>query len=159
MFIRGDLFHQSINMLPTIYIGNDHAGYEMKRELKKSLEQMRIKVIDVGSFNADSVDYPDLAYAVCTKVREEKGSLGILICGTGIGMAMTANKQSGIRAAMCTHETMARLARLHNDANVLCLGARIIGMELAKDIIKVFIETEFSGEDRHKKRIAKMDAP
>ncbi len=145
-------------MLPTVYIGNDHAGYDMKVELKKFLEENRFKVVDVGSFGTTSVDYPDLAYAVSAKIREDALGLGILVCGTGIGMAITANKQQGIRAALCTHESMARLARQHNDANILCLGGRIIGIELAKNITKTFLETSFSGEDRHKKRIAKMDS-
>lgn len=140
----------------TIYIGSDHAGYEMKESLKKYMTQKGVKFLDLGVFSNDSVDYPDIAREVCEKVIDEKNSLGVLICGTGVGMMMTANKRAGIRAADCTHELMAKMARLHNDANVLCLGSRIIGSELAKHILDVFVETEFEGEERHKRRLEKM---
>ncbi len=141
----------------TIYIGSDHAGYEMKESLKKHLTEKGVKFLDLGAFNNDTVDYPDMAREVCEKIVDEKGSLGVLICGTGVGMMMTANKRVGIRAAVCTHELMAKMARLHNDANVLCLGSRIIGSELAKQVLDVFLATEFEDEERHKRRIAKME--
>lgn len=144
-------------MKRTVYIGSDHAGYEMKESLKKYMTEKGVKFLDLGSFSSESVDYPDIAREVCEKVVDEKSSLGVLICGTGVGMMMTANKRAGIRAAACTHEQMAKMARLHNDANVLCLGSRIIASELAKQILDVFLETEFEGEDRHKRRIAKME--
>jgi len=142
-----------------VCIGSDHAGYEMKEELKKHLTQKGVKFLDLGTFSQDSIDYPDIAREVSEKVIEDKKSLGILICGTGIGMMMTANKEPGIRAAVCTHELMAKMARSHNDANILCLGSRIIAVELAKHITDVFLDTEFEDEERHKKRIAKMENP
>lgn len=142
----------------TIYIGSDHAGYEMKEALKKYIgEKADFKAVDLGAFSQDSLDYPDIAREVCEKIVDEKGSLGILICGTGIGMMMSANKREGIRAAVCTVELMAKMARLHNDANVLCLGSRIIGMDLAKNIVDTFLTTSFENEERHVRRIAKME--
>ncbi len=142
-----------------IYIGSDHAGYDLKEELKKYLDGKGQKYIDLGTFSSDAVDYPDIAREVSEKVLEEKKSLGVLICGTGIGMMMSANKLPGIRAAVCTHELMAKMARAHNNANVLCLGSRIIGIELAKQILDVFLNTEFEAEERHERRIKKMEDP
>lgn len=142
-----------------IYIGSDHAGYEMKEAMKKYIgEKPEFKVVDLGAFSQDSIDYPDIAREVCEKIVDEKGSLGILICGTGIGMMMSANKRAGIRAAVCTVELMAKMARLHNDANVLCLGSRVIGMDLAKNIVDTFLTTKFEGDERHVRRIGKMEA-
>lgn len=141
----------------TIYIGSDHAGFELKEILKPFIIEKKLKCLDLGAFSNDDVDYPDMAREVTEKVTEEKNSLGILICGTGIGMMMSANKRPGIRAAVCTHELMAKMARKHNDANVLCLGSRIIGVELAKQIVTVFLETEFENEERHKRRIEKIE--
>jgi ribose 5-phosphate isomerase B len=146
-----------VQVKKTIYIGSDHAGYDLKEVLKKYMAEKQIKFIDLGCFSLESVDYPDIAREVCEKVVEEKNATGVLICGTGIGMMMSANKRPGIRAAVCTHELMAKMARLHNDANVLCLGSRVIGVELAKHILDIFLETEFEDEDRHKRRIAKME--
>jgi|WetSurMetagenome_2_1015567.scaffolds.fasta_scaffold259671_2 ribose 5-phosphate isomerase B len=142
-----------------VYIGCDHAGFEMKEGLKKHLVEQGVKFLDLGTFSQDSIDYPDIAREVSEKVVEEKNALGILICGTGIGMMMSANKLKGVRAAVCTHELMAKMARSHNDANILCLGSRIIGLELAKHITDVFLETEFEDEERHNRRIAKMENP
>lgn len=142
-----------------IYIGSDHAGYEMKEAMKKYIaEKPEYKVVDLGAFSQDSIDYPDIAREVCEKIVDENGSLGILICGTGIGMMMSANKRAGIRAAVCTVELMAKMARLHNDANVLCLGSRVIGMDLAKNIVDTFLITKFEGDERHVRRIGKMEA-
>lgn len=141
-----------------IYIGSDHAGFEMKDLVKKHLEgRDDIKLVDLGSFSSESVDYPDIAREVCEKIVDFKESLGILICGTGIGMMMAANKRAGIRAAVCTHELMAKMARLHNDANVLCLGSRIIAQDLANHIVDVFLDTTFEGDERHVRRIGKME--
>lgn len=142
----------------SIFIGSDHAGFDLKALIKKHLEgRTDLKVLDLGCFSTDTVDYPDIAREVCEKVVDEKGSLGILICGTGIGMMMTANKRTGIRAAVCTHELMAKMARLHNDANVLCLGSRIIAADLANTIMDVFVDTTFEGDERHVRRIGKME--
>lgn len=142
-----------------IYIGSDHAGYDLKDLLKKQLVEKGYKFLDLGAFSTDSVDYPDIAREVAEKVVTEKNALGVLICGTGIGMMMTANKVPGVRAAVCTHELMAKMARLHNDANVLCLGSRIIGTDLAKHILDVFLDTGFEAEERHERRIKKIEAP
>jgi ribose 5-phosphate isomerase B len=141
----------------TIYIGSDHAGYQMKDDLKKYMTEKGLKFVDLGCFSVESVDYPDISREVCEKVVEDKNHLGVLVCGTGVGMMMSANKRKGIRAAVCTHELMAKMARLHNDANVLCLGSRLIGIELAKHILDVFLNTKFEEDERHKRRVAKMD--
>lgn len=141
-----------------VYIGSDHAGYQLKEELKKFMTERGFKFLDLGCFSMDAIDYPDIAREVTEKIIDEKGALGVLICGTGIGMMMTANKRSGIRAAVCTHELMAKMARLHNDANVLCLGSRIIGSELSEHILETFLTTEFENEERHTKRIAKIES-
>jgi ribose 5-phosphate isomerase B len=145
-----------MNKKGILYIGSDHAGYQMKEEIKKYLAGKETKVVDLGCFSNESVDYPDIAREVCEKVAEEKTNLGILICGTGIGMMMAANKRPGIRAAVCTHEEMSKMARLHNDANVLCLGSKIIQADLAKKLTDIFLETEFEDEERHRRRIEKM---
>jgi len=143
----------------TVYIGSDHAGYNLKEELKKYFEPKGVKLLDLGTFTTDSIDYPDIAREVSEKVLENPKSLGILICGTGIGMMMTANKNAGIRAAVCTHELMAKMARAHNNANILCLGSRIIGVELARHITEIFLETPFEEEERHVRRVGKIDNP
>lgn len=135
-----------------IIIGSDHAGYRLKEELKKYLEGLGHTVEDYGTNSEQSVDYPKFGYAVASAAAKSK-SMGILICGSGIGMSMIANKVKGIRAAVCHNEYTARVAREHNDANILCLGARILKNEEAKKITKVFLETEFSREKRHRKRV------
>jgi len=140
-----------------VYIGSDHAGYDLKEDLKRYYAQKGLKLIDLGTFSNESIDYPDIAREVSEKVLESPKSFGILICGTGIGMMMTANKYAGIRAAVCTHELMAKMARAHNDANILCLGSRIIGAELARHITDVFLETPFEEEERHVRRVGKID--
>lgn len=140
-----------------IYIGSDHGAFELKEDLKKSLTAKSYEVFDEGCLNNDPVDYPDIAKSVCTKVLNDKNSRGIIMCGTGIGISMSANRMHGIRAALCTNEYMARMARVHNDANVLCMGGRVVGPELAKSIVDVFLSTEFSNEARHKNRIQKIE--
>lgn len=140
-----------------VYIGSDHAGYNLKEELKKFLTEKKVSFVDLGSFSTESVDYPDIAREVSEKVTEEKGSFGVLACGTGTGMAMAANKSEGIRAANCVNELQARLARMHNDANVICLGGRVIGTELAKSILEAFLNTPFSREERHERRVKKIE--
>ena len=135
-----------------LIIGSDHAGYKLKEELKKYLEALGHTVEDYGTNSEQSVDYPKFGYAVASAAAKSK-SKGILICGSGIGMSMIANKVKGIRAAVCHNEYTARAAREHNDANILCLGARILKNEEAKKITKVFLETEFSKEKRHRKRV------
>lgn len=141
-----------------IYIGSDHAGFQLKDIIKSFLQQnMEAELIDLGTFSEESVDYPDYAREVCEKIVENEGSYGILICGTGIGMCMAANKHKGIRAVDATSEHMAEMSRKHNDANVLCLGGRMLEPELAKQIAKTFLTTQFENDDRHKRRISKLE--
>lgn len=140
-----------------LYIGSDHAGYSMKNSLKEYLIGAGHDVVDLGAFSEDSVDYPDIAREVCEKVLENPGAFGILICGTGIGMQMTANKLRGIRATVATNENMAEMSRKHNDANVITLGGRTTDLELAKKIVDKFLATEFGGEERHVRRVRKIE--
>ena len=139
-----------------IIIGNDHAGVELKQNLVKYLEEKGNEVINVGTDTHESVDYLDIAEAVGKLVLENKDSLGIIVCGTGIGISIAANKLKGIRAALCHNELTAKLARQHNDANIISLGARIIGEDLAKACVDAFLETEFEG-GRHLRRVCKID--
>lgn len=139
-------------MSKTVFIGSDHAGLELKAGLVAHLTAAGHNVTDLGPTEAKSVDYPDFAKAVCAKVLETPGSAGILVCGTGIGMSMAANRMPGIRAALCVNEYLARMTRLHNDANVLCLGERVIGQGLAASIADVFVDTAFEG-GRHQRRV------
>ena len=135
----------------------DHAGFELKEELKAFLKSLGVNAIDMGTFNEDSVDYPDFGVLVAEKVSRGELERGVLICGTGIGMAMVANKFPGIRAAVANDLYSSRCSREHNDANVLIIGGRIVGRDLAKEILKVWLETPFAG-GRHKKRIEKIEA-
>ncbi|MBN1396879.1 MAG: ribose 5-phosphate isomerase B [Bacteroidetes bacterium] len=139
-----------------IAIGSDHAGYEYKEQLKKLLDEMGKSYQDFGTNSPDSVDYPDIARLVSKAVVSEKFIRGILICGTGIGMSIVANKHKGIRAAVCESVASAKLSREHNDANILCIGARTIEWEKASEIIKMFLSTPFSGGERHMCRIQKI---
>lgn len=143
-------------MSKTIAIGADHAGYLYKARLIEHLKSKGFEVVNVGTDAADSVDYPVFADKVCDCVASGKAVFGILICGTGIGMSMASNKHKGIRAALCTDLVMAEYTRLHNNANVLCLGARIIACEMAEMIADKFLETEFEG-GRHQRRIDLFD--
>jgi ribose 5-phosphate isomerase B len=143
-----------INM--TIAIASDHAGYKMKEMIKKFLEKNEYKVLDLGTNSEESVDYPDFAQKLAKKILEKKADQGILICGTGIGMSIAANRFKGIRAALCHHSQIARLSRQHDDANVLCLGERMIGDEVAKECTKTFLNTKFEG-GRHTRRVSKID--
>ncbi|NPB07895.1 MAG: ribose 5-phosphate isomerase B [Aquificae bacterium] len=135
-----------------IALGSDHAGFPLKEKIKEFLKKEGYEVIDHGTNSQDSTHYPLFAKAVAESVISGEADRGILICGTGIGMSITANKFPGIRAALCTNEYMARMSRLHNDANVLCLGERVLGVELALSIVKVWLETPFEG-GRHLKRV------
>ena len=139
-----------------IYIGADSAGYTLKSELIPYLEAKGYEVTDCGTDSTASCHYPDFAAAVCHGVTSDlDNSFGILVCGTGIGMSMCANKYDGIRAAVCSDTYSARMTRAHNDANVLCMGARVIGSCLAMDIVDIFLENEFEG-GRHKTRVDMM---
>lgn len=134
-----------------IAIGCDHAGCDLKNEIIKFLADKGVEVIDCGS-NGEPCDYPDMAEKVCSKILSGDAEKAILICGTGIGMSIAANKIKGIRAAVCTEHFSARYTRLHNDANVLCMGARVIGAGIAAELADIFINTEFEG-GRHQRRV------
>lgn len=138
-----------------IAIGSDHAGYNLKKIIIDFLQKNNYEVKDVGTYGTDSTDYPDYGLAVAEAVKSGECDKGIVVCGTGIGISITANKVPGIRAALCTNSLMAKLSRQHNDANVLALGGRIIGTELALDIVDTWINTEFLG-GRHEKRVKKI---
>ena len=138
--------------MKTIVLGADHGGYELKNTIKAHLEGKGYTVIDVGTDSPESCDYPIFASRLCQRIKGGEAKLGILVCGTGIGMSMAANKHKGIRAACCSDTFSARLTRLHNDANVLCLGARVLGAGLALDLVDAFVNAEFEG-DRHIKRL------
>jgi ribose 5-phosphate isomerase B len=140
-----------------VIIGSDHAGFALKKQLTDFLKAQKFPVTDIGTDSENACDYPDVAKKLVKGISQKKGNLGILVCGTGIGMSMAANRYGGIRAAVCTTPEMARLAKQHNNANVLCLGARIISAENAQNIAKAFMETQFTQQQRHQKRIEKMD--
>ncbi len=137
-----------------IYIGCDHGGYQLKLELKKYLDDNGFSYTDMGC-DGEAVDYPDVAEAVCKKVLEAEENKGILLCGTGIGISMAANKIKGIRAALCADWFSAKFTRLHNDANVICMGGRTTGAGSAVEMLDVFLHTEFEG-GRHAVRINKI---
>jgi len=143
-------------MTTRLAIACDHGGFPLKDELKAELAELGVTVLDLGTHSGDSVDYPDYAHALCARILAGEADLGLLICGTGLGMSMAANRHRGIRAALCTDPYMARMAREHNDANVLCLGARVIGPSLALEIVRAFLDGKFGG-DRHARRVGKID--
>ncbi len=136
-----------------IAIGSDHGGYEYKQEILKYLEERDYEVKDFGTYSKESCDYPVIAKAVAKAVVSGEYERGILICGTGIGMSIAANKVRGIRAALCSDTFSAHATREHNNSNILCLGQRAIGDKLALDIVDVWLKTEFSGDSRHQRRI------
>jgi ribose 5-phosphate isomerase B len=138
-----------------IAIASDHAGYDLKTTLAQELAEMGYEVLDLGTDGPQSVDYPDFGAALAEVVRTGEVERGILICGTGIGISMAANRHPGVRAAVCWDETSARITREHNDANVLALGARLLGVEVAKDCLRAFLSTDFAG-GRHVGRVAKL---
>jgi ribose 5-phosphate isomerase B len=138
-----------------IAAGSDHAGFRLKSELVRYLQESEYEVLDMGTDSCESVDYPDFAEKVCDAVVGGQAEMGLLICGTGIGMAMAANKVDGIRAASCCNEYMAEMSRSHNNANVLTLGARILTPEIAERILDIFLVTEFEG-GRHERRVDKI---
>lgn len=139
-----------------IAIGSDHAGWELKETVKKSLKKERIEVKDFGTDNSNSCDYPDFGLAVAEAVVRGENGRGILICTTGIGMTMTANKVPGVRAALCNDVESARLSREHNDANILVLAANTVEREKLEDILRVWLNTAFSGDERHVRRLNKV---
>ncbi len=138
-----------------IGIGSDHGGFELKEEIKKYLAQEGIDIVDFGTNSSDSVDYPDYGKTVAEAVAEKEVDRGIVICGTGIGISIAANKVKGIRCALCSDSYSARMSREHNNANILALGARVLGLGLALDIVSTWIKTEFEG-GRHEIRVNKI---
>jgi len=142
-------------MPKTLVVGSDHAGLELKRELLGVAAELGYEVVDLGTHTSDSTDYPDYAHQVASAVGRGEG-LGLLVCGTGIGMSMAANRHPGVRSALCGDVFSASMARRHNDANVLCIGARVVGAGLAAEILKAFLSASFEG-GRHERRVNKID--
>jgi len=138
-----------------IYLGNDHAGYPLKLILLRALQEWGVEVEDLGCFSADKADYTEFAGLVCGKITQE--NRGVLVCGTGLGMSIMANRRRGIRAALCHDVFTAKMARAHNDSNILCLGARVIGPGAALEVLHAWLDTPFEG-GRHAERIARFDA-
>ena len=140
-----------------IYIGCDHAAVEMKNEIRDYLKEKGHALFDMGIGEGEKVDYPDMAERVALSVRGDKGSRGVLICGTGVGMAISANKVKGIRAASVSEAYSAKLTRMHNNSDIICVGARVIGIETAKMIVDAFMDAEFEGGERHERRVNLID--
>ncbi len=141
--------------LKTIYISSDHAGYKLKETIKIYLTNKKIKFIDLGPMNNNKVDYPDYAHKVARKVKTNKSNVGILVCGSGTGMNIAANKHKNVRAAQCFNLKSTKLSRLHNDANIITLGSRLISKKNALRFVSVFLNTKFDG-GRHLKRVKKI---
>ena len=146
-----------------IYLGSDHAGLNLKKAIKAYLyEKYQGKeestVLDLGVFTNDATEYPDIAREVCEKVLENEAAFGILICGSGVGMSISANRMQGIRAVLANNELTVKMARSHNNVNVLCMGERYTGVDLAKSIVDTFISSPFDAEERHLRRIGKIDS-
>lgn len=139
-----------------LVIGSDHAGFEMKEKLVAFLKSLGLDVDDAGTGSSESCDYPEYGERVARAVSSGAADAGVLVCGSGIGMSMAANKVAGVRALVCDEPLSARMSRLHNDANVLCLGGRMIGFEMAKEILNVWLSTEFEG-GRHQRRVDQID--
>ena len=145
------------NAIKTIVMGSDHAGYNLKLKIKAHLESRGLEVLDVGTDTPESCNYTVYADALCKALTAGEAHLGILVCGTGIGMSIAANKHAGIRAACCENTFSARMTRMHNDANVLCLGERVLGYGLACDMVDLFLDTPFEG-GRHQARVDDINA-
>ena len=138
-----------------IALGCDHGGLEHKNAIGEFLKEQGFEVVDYGIYEQVSVDYPDIAKKVCESIQNGEAERGILVCGTGIGMSIAANKYKGIRAAACSEHFSAKFTRLHNNSNILCLGGRVIGVGTALELAELFVNTEFEG-GRHQKRVAKI---
>lgn len=139
-----------------VAIGSDHAGFPLKEVVRETLSDYTW--LDCGAYDTSSCDYPDYARAVVEQLQSGAAEFGILVCGTGVGMSMAANRYAGIRAAACSETYTARLTRAHNDANILCIGARVIGAGVAEELIRVWLSTEFEGGERHCRRLRKIQA-
>ena len=144
-------------MPTTIAIASDHAGYELKEALKLELAKRGIHALDFGTSTRESCDYPDFAHAVSQAMAKGDVQLAILVCGTGVGMSIAANRHACVRAVVCSEPLSARMARQHNDANILCLGARVVGVGTALDIVEAFLAAQFEG-GRHAARVARINA-
>lgn len=140
-----------------ISLASDHAGYDLKEEIKTYLQSRQVNVLDLGTNSRDSVDYPDFGKAMADSIAGGKAEFGILVCGSGIGISIAANRNPAVRAALCQSGLAAKLSRQHNDANVLALGARLIGVETALDCVDAFLSTDFEG-GRHARRVDKLGA-
>ena len=138
-----------------IYISSDHAGYKLKEDIKSHLSKKKLSFQDIGPYNDDRVDYPDFAHKVAKKVKINKNNVGILVCGSGMGMNIAANRHKNIRAAQCFNLKSTKLSRLHNDANIITLGSRLLTKKIALSCVSVFLNTKFDG-GRHLKRIKKI---
>jgi ribose 5-phosphate isomerase B len=145
-------------MTKGLLIAADHGGFELKERLKRTLDRLGVGYEDLGTHSADSVDYPDLGHAAARAVARGEAERALLVCGTGLGMSMTANRHPGVRAALAYDEETARLAREHNDANVLALGGRFLDPDRAERILEIWLQTPFQG-GRHDRRIRKIDSP
>jgi ribose 5-phosphate isomerase B len=141
-----------------IVLASDHAAVELKAALKSLVEQRGLECCDLGPFDDSSVDYPDFAHRLADEVGSGRATKGILLCGTGLGVSITANRHPGVRAALCHDAFTAAMARLHNDANVVCIGARVTGPDVAKQIVEIFLDTAFEG-GRHGRRVRKIEIP
>jgi len=138
-----------------VFLASDHAGFVLKKRISKFLTTKGIKILDLGTKNSSSVDYPDFAHLLAKKMKEKDNNFGILVCGSGIGMSMAANRHKNIRAALCHNAKSAKLSRMHNNANVIALGSRLIKKDVALKCVNIFLKTEFEG-GRHLKRIKKI---
>ena len=138
-----------------IYISSDHAGYKLKEDIKSHLSKKKLSFQDMGPYNDDRVDYPDFAHKVAKKVKIDKNNVGILVCGSGMGMNIVANRHKNIRAAQCFNLKSTKLSRLHNDANIITLGSRLLTKKNALNCVSIFLNTKFEG-GRHSKRIKKI---
>ena len=143
----------------TIAIANDHGGFDLKNELVKEITNLGFAVLDLGSDSTEAVDYPDFGYAMAAAIAEGKATRGVLVCGSGIGISIAANRYPAIRAALIHDALGAKLSRLHNNANVIAFGGRTIGADTAVDCLKVFLETDFETADRHTRRVDKLSNP
>ncbi|MBO6937841.1 MAG: ribose 5-phosphate isomerase B [Deltaproteobacteria bacterium] len=139
-----------------VFLGSDHAGFALKEVLEAALGELGHEAVDLGAHSTESVDYPDFGHRVAEAVLENEGSVGVLVCGSGIGISMSANRHAGIRAALCHEPWSAEMARRHNDANVLCMGERVIGQGLARAVLEAFLAAEFEG-GRHARRVGKIE--
>jgi ribose 5-phosphate isomerase B len=137
-------------------IASDHAGFALKQQLLATLGELGVRVEDLGTHDERSTDYPDYAHLVARGVADGRYRLGVLVCGTGIGMSITANRHAGVRAAVCSESFAARMARAHNDANVLCLGSRVVGLGVAQEVLRTFLAGSFEG-GRHARRVEKVE--